>query len=88
MWSIESLSRDGGSGNKRQGIDTRNISKKELKDLMAHGLWETVEKKWTRKLWEILGLLTWVAVRMVVSLTEIIGSVSRTILVEKNGYFS
>lgn len=36
--SIENLSWDGGSRNKRKGIDIRNTSKKELKGLVANGL--------------------------------------------------
>lgn len=37
MRSIENLSWDGGSRNKRKGIDIRNILKKELKGLVVNG---------------------------------------------------
>lgn len=35
---MESISWDGGSGNKRKGIDTRTTSKKDTKGMMANGL--------------------------------------------------
>ena len=88
MQSAESLSWNGGSGNERKGIDTRNTSKKELKDFTANGLLGNLRKSEQEKLREILGLLTWVTVRVEVPLTEITGSVSTTILVGNNGYFS